>query len=132
MPSPFEHVSSITNTKTHMISNEIEEKEYIPFIVNRALSNFPDTIFYANEINQLGHLDKKMQYDYLFNSIPKKKRYSKWNKKKSNDDIELIMDYYKYSIEKAQSVLPLLNSDQLDIIRKTLEQGGVQNGKRTK
>ncbi len=126
MSGPFDYINSVSHTKEYLIENEADEKEYIPFIVNRGISNFQDTIFYANEINMYPNLDKKLQYDYLYNSLPKKKRFSKWNKKKSSDDLALVQEYYKYSIEKARSVMPLLTEDQLEIIRKTLEQGGVQ------
>lgn len=126
MTSPFEFVGAISHTKKHLIENDAAEKEYVPFIINRALSNFSDTIFYANEANRLSNVDKKLQHDYLFYSIPPKKRYSKWNKRKQNDDLALVSEFYKYSVEKARSVLPLLSEDQLEIIRKTLEQGGVQ------
>lgn len=126
MSGPFEYVNSISLTKKYLMETDLDEKEYVPFIVNRAISNFPDTIFYANEANKLANVDKKLQYDYLYHSIPKKKRYSKWNKKKTDDDLALVAEFYKYSTEKAKAVLPLLTDDQLDTIRKTLEQGGVQ------
>lgn len=126
MSGPFEYVNSISLSKKYLMETDLDEKEYVPFIVNRAISNFPDTIFYANEANKLANVDKKLQYDYLYHSIPKKKRYSKWNKKKTDDDLALVAEFYKYSTEKAKAVLPLLTDDQLDTIRKTLEQGGVQ------
>jgi hypothetical protein len=126
MSGPFEFVNDISDKKKNLIETEADEKEYVPFIVNRAFSNFPDTIFYANEANRLGQLDKKLQHDYLFHSVPKKKRWSKWNKKKTDENIALISEYYKYSVEKARAVSHLFTDDQLEIIRKTLEQGGVQ------
>lgn len=122
---PFDAVNSISHTKKYLLEDEATEREYVPFIVNRAFSNFNDTLLLANEINKYPHLDKKLQYDFLFNSVTKRKRYSKWNKKKTDDKVDLIAQYYKYSIEKAKSVLPLLTDEQLAIIKQKLTQGGV-------
>lgn len=124
---PFEHVKAISETKKYSLENEQDEKEYTPFIVNRAFSNFRDTVLYVNEINLLsGVLDKKLQYDFLFNSIPKKKRYSKWYKKKTNENkcIEYVCEYYKYSQVKAAQVCSLLTKQQKEEIIKRFEKGG--------
>jgi hypothetical protein len=67
--SPFEFVDSIMVTKIDLMDADPNcEKEYVPFIVNRHLSYFPDTVLYADDLNRSTGLDKKMQYDYLLNS----------------------------------------------------------------
>jgi hypothetical protein len=50
---------------------------------------------------------------------------SKWAKKQDSD-IQLIMQYYSYSVDKAKQVLPLLSSEQLSIIKIKL-QSGIEN-----
>ena len=66
-------LNSINTGKEPLINRE-NEKEYVPYIVSRCFSNFPDTIFYANELNAKIVIDRKMHYDYLFNSVRKRKR----------------------------------------------------------
>ncbi len=126
--SPFDFVNAITISKKDIIKESenpaLMEKEYSPFIVNKALSYFTDTILYANEMNMNAHLDNKLQFQYLINSIRPKKRFAKWVKAVSEDNLELVKTYYGYSNEKAHQVLSILSDDQLEMIRKKQEQGG--------
>lgn len=130
--SPFDYVNAINSTKKDLMTNTEDdvqaEKDYVPFVVNRSLSYFPDTILYANEINRRGSVDKKLQFHYLLNSIRPGKRFSKWAKKEDSVDIQYIMQYYNYSIDKAKQVLPLLSEQQLSIIKRILT-GGVEDDK---
>jgi hypothetical protein len=103
-----------------------DEKKYAAFIVNRGLSFFMDTIFQANEINRNHHLDSRLQFDYLLNSIRKKKRYSKWLKPEKLDDLDIVKEYYGFGNEKAKNALQVLSVDQLAYIRCKLNQGGVE------
>jgi len=132
--NPFDFVNSINQTKVDMMTNtendELAEKSYAPFIVNKALSYFPDTLLYANEVNKLAHIDNKLQYHYLLNSIRAQKRFSKWAKKEDSDDLEVVKQYYGYSNEKAYQALSILSKDQLNYIRKQLEQGGIYESSR--
>ena len=67
MSTPFDYVKAISYTKEDMIVDDITEKDYNPFIVNRALSMGIDTVLQANEMNQRHHLSKKLQFDFLLN-----------------------------------------------------------------
>jgi hypothetical protein len=128
MTNPFDYVNSITFNKNDMMSgtenDELAEKSYVPFVVNRALSYFPDTLQYANEINGLHHADNKLQYHYLINTIRPKRRFSKWAKKQEDNDLDVIMQYYGYNRGKAESALSLLSPEQLEQIKKRLNRGG--------
>lgn len=132
--NPFDFVNSINQTKVDMMTgtenDELAEKGYVPFIVNKALSYFPDTLLYVNEVNKLAHIDNKLQYHYLLNSIRAQKRYSKWAKKEDSDDLEVVKQYYGYSNEKAYQALSILSKDQLNYIKKQLEQGGIYESSR--
>ena len=55
--NPFEYVKAINNTKKDIMVDDIAEKEYNSFMVNRSLSNFRDTVLYANLMNVNHHLD---------------------------------------------------------------------------
>ena len=95
-------------------------------MVNRGLSYFPDTVIYANEMNKYHHLDGRLQFDFLINTIRKRNRFSKWNKSSESEDINAIKSYYGYSNEKARDVLPLLSKANLNTIKGRIQHGGTQ------
>lgn len=118
-------LNSINHQKNDLLEYDPDSiKQYPPYIINRCLSGFIDTVMYANEMNINSHLDSKLQYIYYLNSIRKKKRFSPWLKKDKINDLELIKQYYGYSNEKAKSALSLLNKEQINYIRKRLDVGG--------
>lgn len=122
--TPFDFVNSINFTKKDLMPDEGHEKQYVPFLVNRSLSYFMDTVHYANEMNRISVLDNKLQYHYLINSIRPKKRFSKWAKKQEDSDLEAVMEYYGYNYTKAKTALMLLSPEQIKTIKEKLEKGG--------
>ena len=130
MTSPCDYIKAISHIKKDLIRDsenpERAEKEYNAFMVNRGLSYYPDTILYANEMNTKHHLDSKLQNDYLINIIRPQKRFAKWVKKVSSDDLEMVKLYYGYNDQKAQAALSILSDDQLALIKSKQNQGGVK------
>lgn len=126
-----ECIPSILQTKDYILNSETEEKLYEPFLVNKALSQHVDCIFYCNQMNLNPHLDNKLQYDYLFNSIKGyKRKYQKWLKYEDTKEISLIKEYYQCSSTKAKTILSVLTNDQLKYIAEKLDKGGkVTNNK---
>jgi hypothetical protein len=122
--SPFQFVNEITFGKKDVMVDPDMEKKYVPFMVNRSLSYFTDTVHMANEMNKYHHLDKKLQFQFLLNIVRKKKRFSKWVKPQTDSNVDVIKEYYGYSNEKAIQILPLLSSDQLNIIKNKVNKGG--------
>lgn len=121
---PFDFVNSINSSKKEdlMADPEVLEKEYSPFLTNKALSYFNDTIGYANVMNMNPHLDNKLQYHYLLNIIRPRVRRSKWHKKLAeNTDLEIIQQYYGYSTKKAQVALAVLSPEQINDIKKRIK-----------
>jgi len=114
--SPFDFLNSINHSKKDIMTPE-NEHEYAPYMVNRGLSYFNDTILYANIMNRYHKLDNRLQFDFLLNTVRERKRFSKWMKVTANDDVDLIKEYYGYSNEKAMQVLPLLSQDQLNKLK---------------
>ena len=104
--------------------DEETEKAYVPFVINRSLSYFPDTVALANEMNRYGHLESRLQFAFLINTIRKRKRFSKWIKPEIENDVEVVKEYYGYSNEKARQVIQLLTPQQLDVLRKKVSKGG--------
>ena len=124
MSNPFDYVNSINISKKDIMCDDISEKGYPAFMVNRALSYFNDTVLFANEMNINHNIDNKLQYDFLRTIIKKKKRFSKWLKPDQVDAVDVIKEYYGYSNEKAKSVLPLFTPDQLSELKSKLNRGG--------
>ncbi len=122
--NPFDYVNSINITKKDIMHDDIAEKGYAGFMVNRALSYFVDTVLYANEMNVNHHIDGRLQYHFLINIIKKKKRFSKWLKPTEVENLELIKEYYGYSNAKAKSVLPLFNAEHIEEMKKRIYKGG--------
>jgi len=122
--NPFDYVNSINDTKEDIMVDDIAEKKYLPFTINRSLSYFNDTVGLANVMNQYHHLDHKLQYHFLINIIRKRKRFSKWMKPTTESDIEVVKEYYGYSNEKARQVLPLLSPEKITIIKQKVSKGG--------
>ena len=115
---------SILQTKKPVLD---DEKDYVPYVINRSLSFHDDCIMFANEMNRNPHLDRRLQYDYFINILRAWKRpFRRWQKLEKNDDLELIKEYYGYSNEKAKAALALLTESQLDTIRRS--KGGFNHG----
>ena len=125
-----DYLNAINYTKEPLMDTEDEqwEKKYPPFIVNKCVSPFPDTIMLLNEINQLPHLDKKLQFDFLINSLRPRKRYTPWLKAKKLENLEYVKEFYGYSNAKAKSALTILTNEQVKQIKTSLNKGG-KNGK---
>jgi hypothetical protein len=122
--NPFEYLKAINETKKDIMVDDIAEKEYNPFIINRGLSFFKDTILYANEMNRYHYLDHRVQFDFFINIIRKKKRWSKWIKASDIDNLKLIKEYYGYSNEKAKSALSLMSNEQIEQLKQRIYKGG--------
>ena len=126
-----DYLNAINHTKEPLLDSEDEEwtKKYPSFIVNKCLAPFPDTIQLVNEINQLHHLDKKLQFDFLINSLRPRKRYTPWMKAKKLENLEYVKEFYGYNNEKAKSALDILSDEQISAIKRKLNKGGRNDGR---
>jgi hypothetical protein len=119
-------IPSILQTKKNVLKDETDIKEYVPFVINRALSYHDGCILYANQMNMHNQLDKDMQYSYLLNSIrPMKRKFKPWQKSELDKNIQCIKDYFGYSNEKARDVLRILSDKQIAEIKAKTDKGGV-------
>ena len=121
-----DYLNAINHTKEKLLDSEDEmwEKKYAPFIVNKCVAPFQDTIMLVNEINQRHHLDKKLQFDFLLNTLRTRNRYTPWLKATKEKDLECVKEYYGYGNEKAKSALNILNDEQIKTIMNSLDKGG--------
>lgn len=123
--TPFDFLNAINENKKDLFQDPQASKDYTPFMINRGLSFFPDTVLYANEMNQHVQVPTKWQFEFLKNSIPKKKRFSKWHKRDATtDQLKLIMKHYTCSEKKAYEVLNILTPKQLIEIQEAYDKGG--------
>jgi hypothetical protein len=121
-----DYLNSINLSKENLMDGDDPEweKKYSPYIINKCLAPFNDTIMLVNEMNMRHHLDKKLQYDFLLNSIRSKKRYAPWVKASKLKDLEYVKEYYGYTDEKAKTALSILNNSQIKAIKDSLNKGG--------
>ena len=122
---PFQYINDLSNEKKYLMDNGLFEKEYVPHQTNRFFSYFSDTIMLANMMNTTYSLSNRMQHDFYFHEVRKRKRWTKWFKAETSDDLQLIKEYYKYNDQKAREALSILSEEQLNDIRKKLNKGGV-------
>ena len=123
MSNPFVYADAVSFTKKEIIDTPAAEAGYIPFMVNKAMSYHHDAIMAANAMNMNGHIDNKMQFDYLLHKLNKRKRFAKWAKPMNDLDIDAIMEYYRYSRKKAEQVLGVLSQDQIQLIHAKIYKG---------
>ena len=126
MASPFDYVTAINYSKSKMIVDEETERGYLPYMTNRSLSYFQDTVAVANAMNQYHILEKKLQFDFLINIVRKRKRFSKWIKPEIVTDLEVVKEYYGYSNEKAKQALSVLSTENLTEMKKRIHKGGTR------
>ena len=122
--SPFDFLNSINFSKKNLIEDTEAEKQYVPFIVNRCLGYFQETIMLANEMNVNCHIDNKMQYDFLKNTVRKRKRFSKWLKAEDDRKVDILVAYLGYSRSNAKHVADLFDDSAIKDIKKRLDKGG--------
>ena len=77
-------------------------------------------------MNQWRFLDGKLQFDYFINTLRKRKRSLVWEVSSEGEDISLIKEYYNVSLSKAKDIYKLLSVDELGVIRKRLDKGGLR------
>jgi hypothetical protein len=122
--NPFEYLNAINSSKKNIMVDDITEKGYNSFMVNRGLSYFPDTSLLANEMNRCHHIDSRLQFDFLINTVRKQKRFSKWVKPDDIEALEAVKEYYGYSNEKARQALTVLSKQQLIELKTKVYNGG--------
>ena len=118
-------IPSIQQTKKVVVTEE-NERDYVPFVVNRCLSFHHDIVMFANEMNKLPNLDNILQYHYLLNTVRAFRRpFQKWQKRDTIENLDAVKEYYGYSNEKAKEALSILSDTQIEEIKKSLNKGGL-------
>ena len=121
-----DYLTAINWSKKKLMDTDDEawEKKYPPYIINKGLSYFSDTVMMANEMNRLHHASKHMQFSFLINTIRSQKRFSKWLKASKIKDLDAVKTYFGYSNNRAREALSVLTKGQIDYIKEKLYKGG--------
>lgn len=128
--TPFDFGNDLSFTKKNLLKVEGYSEEVVKnlkgcvFIINKIFSQYPDTILWANEMNVANGLEPEMVYEFYYHGIKPKKRFAKWGKSKKIEDIEIVMEYYKYSRRMAASIIDLVDDVDLELMEKKLDKGG--------
>ena len=120
------YLTAINWSKKKLMDTDDEtwQKKYPPYIINKGLSYFSDTVMMANEMNRLHHASKHMQFSFLINTIRSQKRFSKWLKASKIKDLDAVKTYFGYSNNRAREALSVLTKSQIDYIKEKLYKGG--------
>ncbi len=121
MSDPFKILNAINKHDVEFIV----DSGYEPFLVNRGLSYFPDTIHLAQQMNISTVATGEMQYSFLLNTVRPRKRYSKWAKKAVDAEVNIIAKRYKVNDVRAKEIMQILPKDTIEkIITKESEKYG--------
>lgn len=124
--SPFDFVNAVSFSKEKLLNDpEVDSKDYVPFIVNRALSYHLDSVLYANDMNMFHQLDKEMQFSYLLHSLRARKRFSRWMKPESNENLQLVREAFGCNVKRAIEILHLLSESDLAQLKQEQNESGV-------
>ena len=117
--NPFDYVKAIeAKTKVSDMSG------FVPYLANHSLSNNMDTVLLANEMNCHPDLPPECQYDFLYGTVRKARRFGKWHKPVENPHLELVMNHYQVNKEKALEMLSVLQQSDIKRLIEIADKGG--------
>ena len=117
--SPFDYVKSI-NQKTP----QYDLSGYNPFLTNRAFAYHLDTILFAEHMNQCHSLGPDLQYDFYYYAVRKGMRFGFPPKQEDDPNLAVVMEYFKFSKQKALEALRVLTLDDISDIIASMDRGG--------
>ena len=132
---PFDFVNDINQGKVNLMrgseNDKLAEESYVPYLTNMALSMFPDTVLYANEMNMNHTMPNRAQYEFLLNSVRPGRRFGgKWPKKVDDEALEAVCEFFNVNTRIGRDYLNLMSPEQIEMIKQKQEKGG-NNGRTT-
>lgn len=125
--NPFDFVKSVSYDKKDIMIDDVEEKNYAPFLINKSLSYHQDSVFFTNEMNCRHGLDHRLQYLFLLNTLRKRQRFSQWSKPYLSKKLDTIKDYYNISTLKAKEYMEVLSAKEVRELKNRMKTGGQHN-----
>ena len=126
--NPFDFVKSVYYDKKDIMVDDIEEKAYQPFLINKALSYHQDAVFLVNEMNTRHSTGHRLQYCFFINTLRKRQRFSKWHKPFESKKVETVKSAFGVSSQRAKEYLELLSDKQYRDLKDSMKIGGKNNG----
>ena len=126
--NPFDFVKSVSYTKQDLMVDEVEEKAYQPFLINKSLSYHQDSVFLTNEMNVRHGVDNRLQYQFFLNTLRKRQIFSQWSKPYISKKIDTVKEYYQISTKEAKVYVDLLSDKQIRELKNRMKTGGKDNG----
>lgn len=125
MPSASYIFDTISNSKDiEQFSQGEIDKDYVPYVINRMVAGYRELIFLADAMNSSYSISKQHQMEFYNEMIAKKNRRVIWSNRTKNVNIEIIMDYYNVSYDKAEVYSRILNEEQVNEMKDSMEHGG--------
>lgn len=88
--------------------------DYPAHFVMKALSMYPDTLYYAYVLNLHSELPDIIQYRFLLNNIQKRdRRRVKWPKPVEDKHVDIVQQVFKYNRQRALETISLLSEQEL-------------------
>lgn len=124
----FKFVEAVSKSKKDLIKDaeipEDMEKEYNPYITNKAFSFYVDTILHANEMNCKHWVFKDAQFRYYLGALRPRFRKTEWFKAKKDADLDNIQQYFQCNRTVAKQYMRVLSNENLQVINNKVSKGG--------
>jgi len=122
----FQIANNISNSKQDISGTEEFKKVYSQYMINYILSLAPDTVLFANEMNQFSKIPDEFHYLFYHGALHKKSRYFKYPKQSVMDieTLNVVKEYFTVDDDKARDILELIDSEIIEKIKKSY--GGVR------
>lgn len=117
--SLFDIINDIS-TGGNLVEKYYEEtgelpKAYSQYMINKAFGNFSDSLFYAAELNKYT-ISNETHWNFLRNTLKRKKRFGKWFKPESEEPLVLLATYFDCSLKEMRKNSNVLTKEQIDEI----------------
>lgn len=117
--NPFDLIKAVSEKKP------VEDPtQYNAYLANISFSYSLDTLMLANEMNCHPNLPPEAQFDFMNGTVRKGRRYNKWYKEVENPHLQLVMDYFQLSKQKALEALEVLTQENIRDIIESTDKGG--------
>jgi hypothetical protein len=121
---PFDFLNIFFEKKKHPTIDEIN-KDCNQYILNMTLSCEKGFTVLAHELTKI-KISNKMYYDFLYEALPKGKRYIQYNagKAKKDQDVSYLMTYFGTSQQTAKEYSDIISDSEMKEIRDYYEKRG--------
>lgn len=122
--SLFDIVNDISFDKKGILALSHREpllsKGKFPFtMIANALLKYPNTVEVLDFVNHRDNMPVFM-YEALMAYVPAMKRRGKWSKIEDNPNVEIIKEYFNWSLQDAQAYVSFVTDDEIATMKQEL------------